>query len=38
MLHARYDDSVTLSDDEVAKKWSFWQLKELFTLGGAYTW
>jgi hypothetical protein len=38
MLHARYDDSVTLSDDEVAKKWSFWQLKELFTLGVAYKW
>ena len=38
MVHARYDDSVTLSDDEVAKKWSFWQLKELFTLGVAYTW
>ncbi len=38
MLHTRFDDSVVLSDDEVSKKWGYWQLKELFTLGVAYAW
>lgn len=38
MLHTRFDDSVVPADDEVSKKWGFWQLKELFTLGVAYAW
>lgn len=38
MLHTRFDDSVVLADDEVSKKWGYWQLKELFTLGVAYAW
>ena len=38
MLHGRFDDSVTLSTDEEVRKWGFWQFKELFTLGVAYSW
>ena len=38
MLHSRFDDSVILSTEEATKKWGFWQLKELFTLGVAYSW
>ena len=33
MLNARFDDSVAMHED-----WKLWQLKELFTLGVAYSW
>ena len=33
MLNTRFDDSVAMHEN-----WKFWQLKELFTLGVAYSW
>lgn len=33
MVHSRFDDSVIANED-----YGFWQLKELFTLGVAYSW
>ncbi len=33
MVHSRFDDSVISNED-----YGFWQLKELFTLGVAYSW